>query len=278
MKRIVVYSIVVFWLVMAGLFIRREVIPRFFAVPAPGYGSIRAYAQSHPLYRMGIFAPDEKTRIGTTETTYQLKQDGTCEINSRTEVDFRKHPLAAMAALPTGFPADIMKLEIESYATVRPDNALQSFHTTFRSGKLFGMARGVVQGGSLHLTVTAGGQVEQRVIPVTKEDLIASEFTAIGTLPRPHVGQVWQFKMLDPLKFEFTTVEAKVTRKTDIQLRGVLYSVYEVEFTQGAYRARAWADSSGEILKQEALQIIMIREPLPHETPDTLTTEPAAAK
>jgi hypothetical protein len=122
-KKTLVYAIVGFWVVMSALFVRREVIPDLFARPGQGYESIRTYAQGHSGYRMGIFAPGG-SRIGTAETTYQLKADGTCEVSSRANMNIQKMTLAG------ALPPELGNVELWSEVVVGPDNALKTFRIT----------------------------------------------------------------------------------------------------------------------------------------------------
>ena len=46
MKKCFAFAIILFWVFIASLFVRREVIPRVLAPPSHGYASIRAYAQA----------------------------------------------------------------------------------------------------------------------------------------------------------------------------------------------------------------------------------------
>ncbi len=270
LKKTVAYLIILFWVLMAALFARREIIPRLYATPTRGYTAVRAYAQSHAGHRMGIYAPDG-SRIGSTETTYDLKADGTCEIGSTVTVSIEKHPLFLLGAREH---AKGRKLAVELYSKViiGPDDTLDSFGITVNCDALssFAFARGKVQGNSLRLIIDVAGNRTEKLIPVTRDDVVSTGFMSVGTLPNLRVGQTWYFKILDPITFRFSTATANVKKKTEILLgrrERRSYTVYEVELSHNQAVARAWVTESGEVLKEESFGFVLIREPLPHEIP-----------
>ena len=214
-KRVFAYSILAFWAVMAAWFARREIIPKLYAQPIHRYAVLRPYAETHPGYRMGIFAPDGSTRLGYTETTYHPKDDGHCEIASNTVVNLRKHTLVARL----GPMRDLFKkIEISSNVTIGPDNRLKTFRMACDAVQ--GFAFGAVRGNSMEVIVNFQGHQWKRIVPVTDEDVMSSGYMAVGALPALRVGQAWRINVLDPLTFKFTTAMARVTKRTRIQLRG----------------------------------------------------------
>ncbi len=265
LKRAAAYAIVGFWLVMCAWFVRREVIPQLYAHPSRGYAALRAYARLSGGYRMGVYAPNGR-RIGTTETTYQFKGDE-FEIASKAVVHFRDSSLLDLALGPAE-----KRFELWSNVTIGPDDALRSFRVACDNPLLSAFAFGTVSNNRLAVRINAGGSQVVRDYPVDKDDLMSSGLMAIGAQPRLTEGQVWRARMLDPRKLlerdgsPFSTGVAVVKRRTDILLRGQWYRAWEIELTHGGQVARSWVDSRGDVLKEEAFGIVMIREPLPHET------------
>lgn len=277
----VAYSIIAFWVVMAGLFVRREIIPDLFAQPAQGYASIRAYAESHPGYRMGIYLPDG-TRLGTAETTLQLQRNGDCEIQSASNIQF---PQQWLTMLGGSQPGQTVKMSMWSEAVVGADNMLKTFTATCEAGGVVARASGTVSGNQLKVSVNVAGVRWERVVPITKDDMVSSGLLAVEALPDLHEGQVWEMKSLDPFSFRFSTATARVKRRTRIPLRGHLYTVYEVEVAEDPIVVTSWVTQSGDVLKEQiravAFTLELIREPLPHEMRgapgEAFTTEPGRA-
>lgn len=264
LTRAAAYVIIGFWLVMCAWFVRREVLPRFYAQPTRGYAALRAYARLTGGYRMGVYAPNGR-RIGTSETTYQFKGDE-FEISSRAVVQFRDSSLLDLALGPAE-----RKFELWSNVTIGPDDALRSFRVACDNPLLSAFALGTVSNNRLAVRINSGGSQVIRDYPVDKDDLMSSGLMAIGAQPRLSEGQVWRVRMLDPRKLlerdtaPFSTGVAVVKRRTSILLRGQWYRVWEIELAHGGQVARSWVDSRGDVLKEESFGIVMIREPLPHE-------------
>ncbi len=250
---------------MCAWFVRREVLPQFYAPPTRGYAALRAYARLSGGYRMGVYAPNGR-RIGTTETTYQFKGDE-FEIASRAVVHLRDSSLLDLALGPAE-----KKFDLWSNVTVGPDDALRSFRVACDTPLLSAFAFGTVSNDRLTVRINAGGSQVIRDYPVDRDDLMSSGLMAIGAQPRLSEGQVWRVRMLDPRKLlernttPFSAGVAVVKRRTSILLRGQWYRVWEIELAHGGQVARSWVDSRGDVLKEEAFGIVMIREPLPHET------------
>jgi len=264
-RTLAIYSIAAFWLVMAAVFFRREVLPTLFEQPMPPYSSVRTYAQTHPESRMTIFGPNQ-ARIGSVRTTYQIRPDGSCEISSRTEIDAGKLLLQQLLGNASG-NSSLLKFQLWSEFTIGPDDALESLSVFCDGGPLPGSARGVVIGDRLHLTVNFPGFPSEMVIPVTREDIFSSQFVSANILPHLRVGQVWQFRTFDPRRIRFAAQTARVLRKTALNLGGHNYPVYEIRLGgDDMLASHVWVDESGEVLKEEVLNLItLVRTPLPHE-------------
>ena len=280
MKKVLVYSIVAFWLFMAALFLRREVIPGLFAQPVVGYGSIRAYAQAQPMFRMGVYDDGlPPNRIGTAETTYLLKADGTCQISSSVRIDFSKHALFKRSG---AWRHMAPHMDMNSETTVAPDDTLRSFRVICRRDEFYGLAYGRVRDGMLHVTVDLPGVHREDSIPVQRDDILSTGFMPFAALGRLEVGQAWRFKRIDPFgdTLEISAATARVIRETDLELGGQWYHVHEVDFSRGLTTAKAWVSESGDVLKQSVqvlmLQINLQREPLPHERGAAGPTTPPA--
>lgn len=274
MKKAAVIFIIFFWLAMTTFFVRREIWPIFFSAPPPDYSALRRYAESHSGYSMGVFDPNG-TRIGTVDTTYNIKADGLFEIASRGVISFEKHALATLGVVPKNL-AESMRLELWSDIEVNPDNTLKSFRVICE-GVFSAYAIGLVRGKILYLSVTIENMKTDRAIPIESDDVVSNGFMVMGAMPNIRPGQSWQFKTLDPMSFELRTGLARVVKRAKVQLRGAWYDTFLVELKQGQMTAMAWVDSSGQVLKQEAFQVSMVLEPLPHEVKgpalDQLTPE-----
>ncbi len=253
---------------MAALFARREIIPEIYGPPVRGYAAIRAYARTHPGHRMRILAPDG-SEMGTTETTYSLRPNGDCHIWSTATITFKQPSLFSLGLGSRKITRKI-HLELWSDVTVGPDNALKEFRIVCNTGIFSGFAHGTVSGNVLKVKRNISGVQAEATLPLSKGDMVASGFMAVGALPNLRTGQTWHLKMFDPLTLEPAEGSAEGKKKPRIYLRGKSrrgrwYNVYQVEFSHGPATVTAWVTESGEVLKEEAFGMVMIRDPLPHE-------------
>ncbi|MFO7899462.1 MAG: hypothetical protein R6V58_10445 [Planctomycetota bacterium] len=278
MKKAVVYSIIIFWAIMMGFFVRREVIPYAFAQPYSGYGSLRAYARLHPSSQMLIYdgTPSQKL-IGATDTAYILKADGTCEVSTRTVIDFRRHSQFASTSPARRLVATMIpKFTLQSELEISPQDTLRSFYIRTRSRQLQTTARGVVEEGSLHISAALNNEHFERPkhfdksIPINREDILAHNFMPIGAIGGLRVGQTWRFRMIDPLSFQMSTAYAMVTGKKTVRIGGAWYKVFVVEFPRQVGSVKAYVSESNVLLRQTVeawgLSLEFIRAPLPHQT------------
>jgi hypothetical protein len=267
-KKPLIYFIIAFWCVMAALFVRREIIPGLYPGAGRGYGSVRAYARTHAGYTMGVWTPTG-SRVGEIKVSYQLKDNGDCEVASKAHIRFTQHSLMALA-LPSS-SAGKNALEMFSNLTFGADDRLKSFRIACDTPLGAAFAYGEMQGEALKITINVAGEQIVRVIPLKGRSMLSSSFMAIGALPGLNVGQEWQVRTLDPLKlfeknsFPFHTTTARVTGRTRILLRGAWYDVYRVELDRGTVKAVAWVNEDGDVLKEEAFNLVLVLEPLPHE-------------
>ena len=272
MKKLFAYSVILFWAVMAALFVRREVIPRLYAPPVRGYAGIRAYAQGHAGYRMGVTNTDGE-RIGHAETIYHLLDNGDCEITSEAVIDLAPRNGGESPAEKASGPKHNTNLRLGSTVLVGPDNALKSFQIACNTGLLSGAANGAVRGDSLRVIVQVAGVKSETELPITREDVVSSGIMALGALPDLRVGQTWRMRMFNPFSFQFTTAYVTVKRRTRLLLRGHWYPVFEVETRHDVGKLTTWVDRSGNVLRERAFNFVFTREPLPHE----LTGRPGEA-
>jgi len=260
------YGIVGFWLVMAVFFLRREVFPYLYAQPVRGYASLRDYAALHPIHRMRIETEDGLV-LGETQTTYQLMENGDCEIASTTVIDLAKR-LPLLAAFGVEGP-----LDITATLTVDRDDSLKSLRAGFRTLGYSGSVQGVPAGDRLRMVVLLGGQRTEMSVPFDPDDLVAAGFAPLAGMRHLKVGQMWQFKVLDPFRhFEFATAIARVERKTKISLGDPArsYPAYEIKMSHGTgaspwQAVTVWVSESGHVLKEKAGGLVFICDPLPAE-------------
>ncbi len=276
-KKVLIYAVIGFWLVMMGLFVRREVLPYAFAHPPAGYGAVRAYARMNPTSHMLIYdGTESRNLIGASETSFLLQADGTCEITTETVIDFRRHGQFLQNEATRQLVASLVQqFVLQSELVISPENTLQSFRLTTHSTELQTTARGFVEGGTLHITaVLNNDHFDQprhfhRSIPVQKQDVLAHNFMPVGWVGDLRVGQAWRFQVIDPISFGISSAQARVTSKENLRIGDGLYEVYVVEFPRQVGTARAYVDEANRLLRQTVeawgLTIEFVRFPLPHQ-------------
>jgi hypothetical protein len=301
-QKLAAYGILLFWTVMTGFFIRREVIPDLFLQPMTGFGSVRAYAETYRRQRMGI-CTDQGTRLGTATVVYEALDDGGSKISSNLRLRFEPRSLFPGAA---GRPPEAagpddgsrpfgeIEAELWSEFELGPDNALRTVTATCdvreprrpgdpESGRIIlnVQASGTVRGDDLILTVRTGNRVSTEVVPVGPRDLLSSGLTPFGAFRNLRVGRSWRFATYDMFNGRRTSATLLVARRTTLNLRGHDYDLYELELTRSGRRTpdRLWVTPGGDVLRQaigltipfplfdiELGKLILTAEPLPHES------------
>lgn len=233
--------IVVFWLVMTGLFIQREIIPSLPQLTQPSYKALLKSPHYLEGSKMGIYFGGKKIGISTTSVT--SLPDKSFRIDNKTVVSM---PIQ-------GFNA---KLGITGYSIIR-DYALESFQLSLNADIMKYEISGVVRDGMLELAISDGKSVRQERIPMNKDATLSDGLAPFISMPNLSVGKEWSINVINPLKLTVETAKARVENLTTMQWKGKDYDVYEVVIDYPGQKMgippKAYITPEGRILKEEIL-------------------------
>ncbi len=241
MKRLVSISIVLFWTVMVGLLVRRN-LPQSHSpqalTPSPGVVETREEW-------MGIYQQDQKVgylqrRVSPTDTGYQWEERWQMKLQ----------------VLKT-----TQHIHTEIHAAIDQRYALT--HFSFRlvsSGTVF-QVTGEVVGQELRGQIRTGGERSPFSFPL-REPLYLPDTTQMAlrnTALQP--GEERQFSIFNPLSMRPDTIGITVIGPETLSLKGKTQTVTKIAERFNGATVHAWLDQEGKVVKEEAhMGFILLRE------------------
>jgi hypothetical protein len=274
-------GIIVFWLVMTGLFISREILP---ALPALAQPSYEAYLKSQPKnqsVKMGIYFRDE--RIGSSRTDIEPQADGRTRINNQTAISLpsmmaimfatdrrnkKKSPARdpAPETTPQSAP-DGARMTFSGYSLVDAKYKLDSFAFSAQSPFLNYRITGNVQGDIMAVTLSDGLKTSTNYMSYKSDSTISDGLSPFIAMPHLTVGKEWAINYINPFGGSIQTLKARVESRTQIEWQNQMREVYEVALSEAGtgkspLNYTAYITPDGQILKQEILLpgLYLVRE------------------
>ncbi|MFH1226893.1 MAG: hypothetical protein V1701_03185 [Planctomycetota bacterium] len=242
MSKIIPASIVLFWLVMTGIFIQREIIPSLPQLTQPSYKALLKSPHYMEGSKMGIYFGGK--RIGSSTTTVSRLPDKSFRIEN-----------SSLVKLPLGGGFD-PKVAITGFSIVK-DYKLDSFQLSVNSDMLHYAISGAVKGNMLELSVSDGRSTRTERIPMKDDATLSDGLAPFISMPNLSVGKEWSINLINPMKMSLETVKARVENLTTMQWNGKECEVYEVVIDlpgkKIAVPPKAYITKEGRILKQEML-------------------------
>lgn len=242
MSKFIPASIILFWLVMTGIFIQREIIPSLPQLTQPSYKSLLKSAHYMEGSKMGIYFGGK--RIGSSTTTVSRLPDKSFRIEN-----------ASLVKLPLGGGLD-PKVAVTGSSLIR-DYKLDSFQLAVNSDMLHYGISGRVRGNVLELTISDGNSTRVEQILMRDEATLSDGLAPFISMPNLSVGKEWTINLINPMKMSIETVKARVENLTTLQWKGKEFEVYEVVLDFPGQKIgippKAYITKEGRILKQEML-------------------------
>ena len=281
-------GIVVFWLVMMGILALREIVPAWeqeleYARSA-SYEQLESVALKRPVTQMGIYFG--KTRVGRTLSV--LTKAGTeLRLESRTEIDLRPLPMgSAIGAMFFGAPQVNLHFNARADEGRLTDLALVVRSAPENQPKMRLEGRPV--GDQLRVTMThygerpaegftpkvhpeggpaAGPGPDTYMVPFDSRQLLTNSLTPAFAFPELEVGRHFYLRTLNPSTGAVQKVRAEVTAKERITIAGKDYDAFRIAIPLplGVQRGAVWVSAEGEVLRQEILGIVFVREEPPED-------------
>ncbi|HEV8716678.1 MAG TPA: transglutaminase-like domain-containing protein [Candidatus Binatia bacterium] len=241
MKRFCVFAIVLFWLVMIGLLVRRTLPQSRLVPPSPAPAGMSTVQEEW----MGIYQQDQKVgylqrRVTPTDTGYQWQE--------RWQMKLRV--LKTLQTMHTEIRADT-------------DQHYALTHFSFRlltDGAVF-QVTGDVAGQELRGQITTGGETSPFALPL-HEPLYLPDTVQMAlrkTTLRP--GEERHFTIFNPLSMRPDTIAVTAIGPETLVLQGKAHTVTKVAERFNGTTVHAWLDQDGKVVKEEAtMGLVLLRE------------------
>jgi hypothetical protein len=273
MKRILVFlAILAFWVNSMRQLVIREVVPavRAATIAAQGvrYSEIRQKLPTWRRIRMGIYTErraggqPETRRVGTLMRRIIPQGPQDLEVTTTLHVDLGS--LLPLGPIGTGPVSALMR-------TVISRGKLASMEMRMRRSETerpWVEVNGRVAGDKLNLVLRVGGETRRQVLPFDPQYLLDGDLSPMTGLPDLYLGKRWTIRTLQILDGQIRSVQARVTGKETLLWQGLETECYVVEIGEGAVRATAWVDLTGQILKYKTMALVFLLEPVPSGNED----------
>ena len=241
MKRFLVFAIVLFWLVMIGLLVRRT-LPQSHPVSAlpPPAGTSMAQEEW-----MGIYQQDQKVgylqrRVTPTDTGYQWEEQWQMKLR--------------VLKTPQTMHTEIRADTDQHYALT---------HFSFRlltNGAVF-QVTGDVAGSELHGQITTGGEISPFSLPLHEPLYLPDTVQMALRKTTLQPGEERQFSIFNPLSMRPDTIAVTAIGPETLFLQGKAQTVTKIAERFNGTTVHAWLDQEGKVVKEEAtMGLVLLRE------------------
>lgn len=262
--------IIIFWVVMTVLFIRKEVIPSLPSLVQPSY---EAYLKS-PDYdkniRMNIYFRGQS--IGFSHTIINPLENNQISIDNITKINL---PMFFGNLFESGFnsgkeenkkDSSGIAMELIGKSIIDNNYKLKSFNFSAKSPFLNYTIFGEVKNDLLEFTTYDGVKHYNSRLPYQSTSTVSDGLSPFISMPHLSVGKEWVINFVNPFTASMQTLQARVENLTKIDWKDKTYDVYEVILSNPKMRKQvnytAYITPDGKILKQEILfpGLYLIRE------------------
>ncbi len=252
MKRILNIGILLFWLVMVSLLVRRttgEVPPAVLPTPSSPMTQLNTPPSEHDGW-MGIYHQDRKIgyfhrRLTPTPVGYQWQE--------RSQMKLR-----VMNTDQT--------VHTEVQANIDQQYALQDFSFRLVSGGAIFQVTGSVHKGegntrAIRGQLTSGNNASPFSIPLQDPVYLPTltQLTLHGTTLQP--GEERRYSIFNPLTAKTETIQVTAVGRETLNIKGRALQTTKVAERFGGTTVHAWLDQDGKVAKEEAaMGLVLLRE------------------
>jgi hypothetical protein len=267
---LVPFFIIVFWVVMTILFIRKEVIPSLPSLVQPSYEAYLKTSDYDKDIKMNIFFRGQS--IGFSHTIINPLKDNYTSIDNTTKISL---PVFLGNLFDSNFTADNTKdkkeatgitMELIGKSIIDSDYNLKSFDFSAKSPFLNYTISGEVKNGILDFTTYDGVRHLNNRLPYKSASTVSDGLSPFISMPHLSVGKEWVINFVNPFTASMQTLQARVENLTKIDWKDKMHDVYEVKLSNPKMHKQinytAYITPDGKILKQEILfpGLYLIRE------------------
>ncbi|MCH7959761.1 MAG: transglutaminase domain-containing protein [Candidatus Hydrogenedentes bacterium] len=236
--KLVSVAIVLFWLVMMGFLVNREVLVER---AAPSTVAAAPYDTW-----MGIYTRDEwgeEESIGYLHTV--------SERETRDGVEGSQYTVAFnLAANMLSMPVE---LQMNGSAWIADGKGLSEFDFDVSTGNKHAMsATGVVGDGVLSVLVSTAGSEFPFEIPLRSDVLVSGNMgTASFNFPALEIGEKLLIDTFDPLTFSSGTARIECVGMETLLVTGEMVATKKLTTTLGGVTSTSWVTENGEVVRVE---------------------------
>lgn len=225
--------IILFWIVMMGLLIKKE----NFYTPRQNidYKTESISIETAQREWKEIFLNDKKVGysvsiINPFEDGYFIQEEMFLKLN-------------------------LMGMERNIYSStqsmVNKEFRLESFHFKMTSGIVRFTVSGKVEGNQLHLASGAGKDTKTWDIALSDEPMIGAGLGHYFKKKKIRVGDTYKFPVFDPSTMAQQITVIKVLARENITINNIQYDAFHLEADIWGGRMEFWVDETGATLKEE---------------------------
>ncbi len=235
-----VAAVVLFWIVMTALLLKREVfIPRLTPDRLAGSG----YSEMPTDTWMAIYTSD-RTQIGY--------------VNVRTHPEARQNDpgtlITVLGRVRLAMLGDASEMVALGQTWVSRKNGVREFSFDIRSSGHDVSVSGAVDGHTLKARVKTGGESYPLELPLQNTLRLSSGIGFSATnMPVLEPGDVFQVDTFDPLSMSVSPAKVTCDGIEKIQNMGNTVEARVVTLDMNGIKTRAWISDTGEVLRAETL-------------------------
>ena len=261
-------GIIVFWLVMTGLFIRREILPSLPSLDQPSYEAYLKSQVENQSIKMGIYFRGE--RIGSSQTDIESLGNNETKIHNLTTISLPSMMEIMLStnrrtkkAAPKDTPkkptkSDSSQVIFSGYSLVDAKYKLKSFSFSTQSPFLNYAISGQVNDNLMEINMSDGLKSSTNYLPYKGDSTVSDGLSPFISMPYLTVGKEWSINYINPFGASMQTLNARVESRTQVEWQNQMHDVFEVVLSEpGTAKSplnyTAYITPEGKILRQEIL-------------------------
>lgn len=235
-QRAIAAGIVLFWLIMTGMLLYREVWRPAFGRTVPLRSTERPMDMWLAVYNTG------GERVGYFHSA-SFPQIRDRENGARLSVD---------ALLRVPVLGQTSEFGLTGTAWVAKETGLRDFDLRLQTGGEKFRVEGEIGGGMLRATLHAGGNTTPFSFPIGDHALLTDGVgLAAANLPLLEPGKVAWLDAFNPLSMSSVRAKLECVGKETIDVRGEQVATSIIELTAAGFTTRSWVTATEEVVKVE---------------------------
>ena len=260
LPKLIVAAIVLFWLTMMGLLVRREFLVPYFD---PGSRAGSPYPDIPTETWLGVYLPGDET-VGyiQTQTHPELRED------------VRGTQIRVTSNIRLRLFGERTSLLVSGTGWVDQQGKLATFDFNVRSGQHLLRVTATVDEGMLNATIGTAGEEYPIQWPLSNELVLWSGLGPTSlNVPGLEPGQEFLLDTFDPVTLSMGRTRVKCIGQETLEICGAPVDTMILTLTASGVTSKAWADNSGEIVRAETPFGLVIQKALSQEVLTALTSD-----